>query len=363
MARKPRLLLIEPLEHRSLLSATVSIDIPKDLTIQPGEEIVVPVRIDNAAGVRGVDIRINYDTTFLDATVEGVKAGALWPAANTEVVANVDDAAGSIIASVFTPAALGSGSGSLLEIHLTAKPTAPSSGTTQIDLTRVRVNEGEIVPAVEPQPGADATDGLITFQPNTSASLSGVVYADGNGNGQNDPLEGLSGVQVTLVQSGSNQTRQTVTDSSGRYSFSGLTEGSYTVRITQPSWVASGGPTEVSGVQVARGQSVVVQDFRTGGLLPLYIPNRLLATSVQPAGSDRWTAVIQNVTVNPAVQSTMLKTATASTRVASATTAKTATAATTKKTAAVVSATARTSAQRLQAIDAILKSMTAWRRK
>ena len=76
-------------------------------------------------------------------------------------------------------------------------------------------------------------------------STGGAVYEDQNGNGRKDTGEpGIAGVTVTLtgtsVVSGAITARTATTDSSGNYTFTGLTPGTYTITETQPTAFADG---------------------------------------------------------------------------------------------------------------------------
>jgi hypothetical protein len=75
--------------------------------------------------------------------------------------------------------------------------------------------------------------------PAPTGSVSGEVYVDANKNGTLDAGEsGISGVQITLTGPGG--TRTMTTDSSGKYSFSDLVAGTYTVTETQPTGYTPG---------------------------------------------------------------------------------------------------------------------------
>ena len=95
--------------------------------------------------MRGVEIAINYDTQLLNTDSNGVLLGPLWEGTDAEVVANVNDATGSIVAWIFASEGLEAGSGSLLQVRFDANSEAPVGTATSIDLARVRMNEGEIV--------------------------------------------------------------------------------------------------------------------------------------------------------------------------------------------------------------------------
>jgi hypothetical protein len=234
MFRNRRCLSVETLESRCML--TVAVNIPVDLTGEPGGQVLAPINIDDAVDVRGAEIHINYDTALLDAEESGVTAGTVWPADDTLVSANVDDAAGTIVVFLSTAEGLDSGSGSLLEVQFTIDGSAPVDGTTDVDLALVELNEGAIEPDPDPQPGADSTDGLITFVPaEDTAVVSGFVYADTNDNDQPDPFEGIPGVTVVLVPTGDGEQVEAITDDDGQYEFNELAAGSYLVQQQQPA--------------------------------------------------------------------------------------------------------------------------------
>ncbi len=109
----------------------------------------------------------------------------------------------------------------------------------------------------------------------TLGSLSGVVYFDANGDGVQDNGEtGISGVTVTLDDSKGNVLTTTLTNSSGGYSFGGLTAGTYSVVETQPSGYFDGlesinstvqagtiGTDTLGGIAVPAGTSVASYNF------------------------------------------------------------------------------------------------------
>lgn len=173
-----RRLRMETLESRRLLSGTtaapttVSVQIPEGVAGRPGEEVIVPVMIDDAAGIRAADIRLNYDTALLDADCGSVKAGTVWSPGGAAVVANVDDDGGTIRVFLFTAEGLPSAEGSLLQVRFTIADEAACAEVAAVDLTRVRLNEGAIQPDPEPGPGADATDGRIVLAGATTAASS-----------------------------------------------------------------------------------------------------------------------------------------------------------------------------------------------
>ncbi len=80
------------------------------------------------------------------------------------------------------------------------------------------------------------------------AELSGTVYLDRDADCVRDAgEEGLAGVLIELLDGSGNIISNTTTDADGRYSFTGLQAGEYTVRETQPSGYYQGGQTAGSG--------------------------------------------------------------------------------------------------------------------
>lgn len=284
----------ERLELRA--TPAVFVEIPDTLTAQPGGEIVAPINIDNVAGVRGAEIRLRYDTALLDATNAGVQAGPVWPATGTEVVANVDDAAGTITVFVFGPESLPAGTGALLDVRFVVASTA-TSGSTRLDLEVVRLNEGALVPDPEPQLGDDPTDGLITvITAGVTGRISGTVFADTNRNSQPDGFEGVPAVTVTLIHLTTGETRSMTTGDDGRYEFTNLAAGEYEIHEQQPVALIDGGPNRLV-VTLAAGQTLAEQDFRELGLRAEFIFNRLQTTTVLPVGSPAWHATMGEIVV------------------------------------------------------------------
>lgn len=287
----------ESLESRRLLTA---IDIPDDLTGHVLEQVTAPINIDNAAGVRAAEIRLAYDTAILDIDESRIVAGSVWSGdATVDVVASVDEAAGTIVVSIFGAEELPATSGSLVEFQFTIRAAAAVGSFSVIDLTQANINEGAIVLDTAPQPGADATDGRITVtevivDPTEDAMVSGTVYADVNNNHQPDPTEGLPGVTITLVNTVTNAQLQTTTQGNGQYEFSNLAPGTYRIQQQQPAAYLDGGANEIS-VELVAGQDLTGQDFRELGLRPEFIYNRLFTTLVMPIGSPNWVAAIAQI--------------------------------------------------------------------
>jgi uncharacterized repeat protein (TIGR01451 family) len=78
------------------------------------------------------------------------------------------------------------------------------------------------------------------YYSSAARSVTGTLWNDTNNNGVKDTGEpGIAGVTISLLQ-GSNVVATTSTATNGSYSFTGLTPGSYVVRITDDTGVLSG---------------------------------------------------------------------------------------------------------------------------
>jgi len=188
MPRFTRRLRYEILETRNLLSGTaeaedvpaVRVEIPDQLVILPAAQFTVPVNIGVAAGLRGAEVTLAYDTALLDTDDAKITAGSVWSAAGAEVVANVDDANGTITVWIFQAEDIDPQAGSLLNITFLVSGQVSSGSTTRIDLTHVRLNEDQIVADPAPIPGADETDGVITFFARPTVSIQDVSQLEGD---------------------------------------------------------------------------------------------------------------------------------------------------------------------------------------
>lgn len=306
MPRSTRHLRYEVLETRNLLSATaeaedvlsVRVEIPDQLVVLPATQFTVPVNIGAAAGLRGAEVSLAYDTALLDTDEAKITAGSIWSASGAEVVANVNDAAGTVTIWIFQAEDVAPQAGTLLNITFVLSADVASGTTTPIDLRSVRLNEDQIVVAPAPVPGSDETDGLITFQsdspPVGPGSLAGVVFADANRNGLHEPAEGVPGVKLSLYDAQGTLLQETFTDHHGWYEFRELPAGQYRLEQRQPASMIDGGDNE-RNVSLALGEQRADLNFRELGLRPEYVFNRLLATTVQPSGSAPWTELVAKI--------------------------------------------------------------------
>lgn len=291
---RSRRLSIQSLEGRRLLAA---VNIPDDLTSAPDAIVSVPVNIDSATGVRAAEIRLSYDTSVLDLDADDIDFGSIWgTGSDTQVTANVDDAAGTVVIFVSASSALTDVSGSLVELPFSVANDAVVDSTTVLDLTQVTLNEGQI--SVDPAPvsGSDSTDGLITITAAATGddSISGFVYADANNDNVVGTGEAIPGVTITLTNTSTGAEIQTTTDVDGSYEFTDLAPGDYEIVQSQPVAYLDSGVNELT-VTLVEGTALEDQNFRELGLLPQYIFNRLHTNTVMPVGSDNWNDAISDI--------------------------------------------------------------------
>lgn len=92
-----------------------------------------------------------------------------------------------------------------------------------------------------------------------TADISGMKFNDSNNNGINDGEQGLSGWTITLSGQVSDTT---ITDSSGKYSFTGLSPGTYIVSETQQGgWTQTAPVSPGTHTVVLTGVDVTGKDF------------------------------------------------------------------------------------------------------
>jgi protocatechuate 3,4-dioxygenase beta subunit len=117
---------------------------------------------------------------------------------------------------------------------------APGSYTvTEADPTDFISTTNNTVPVSVPSGGAATAN----FGDQQQGTISGVVFNDFNGNGVRDRGEpGISGVTIELLDSTGRVIATTTTTGDGRYLFTSLNPGAYTVRETDPTGFVSTTP-------------------------------------------------------------------------------------------------------------------------
>ncbi|QDV23129.1 cohesin domain-containing protein [Aureliella helgolandensis] len=285
---------LENLEIRRLLAA---VDIPSDLSGNVAAIVAAPVNIDTAAGIRGAEIRLAYDTSLLDLDSNSVSLGSVWSgSSDAQITANVDDASGTVVIFIASSSPLSATAGSLVNLDFTISSTATVGSNAILNLTSVSLNEGAIAVSPAPAAGADSTDGQILVTSDSTGgddSISGFVFADANRDNLLSSGEAIPGVTITLTNSSGVQ-QQAVTDGNGRYEFLNLAPGNYSLQEEQPAAFVDGGSNTLN-VALAAASDLTNQNFVEGGLLPQYLYTRLRATVVQPVGSAAWQAQIEQI--------------------------------------------------------------------
>ncbi len=188
MPRRTRCLGYQLLESRRLLSTaslsevlpTVRVEIPDQTAAVSVGQITVPVHIGSVAGLRGAEVQLRYDSTLLDADDDSVTEGSVWSPDEAVVVANVDDAAGTITVWVFQAEETVPQAGSLVNVQFQLTGQVTAGTATLLDLTGVRLNEDQIAADPAPQPGEDETDGWLTFFARPAVSIQDVQQEEGD---------------------------------------------------------------------------------------------------------------------------------------------------------------------------------------
>jgi hypothetical protein len=300
MSSLVRRLGIENLELRRLLAA---VNIPDDLSGPVGAEVATPVNIDNAAGVRGAEIRISYNPDIFTLDEDDITAGTSWEDADdTQVVASVDATAGTVVIFISSSTALPTGAGSLAVLGFRIRDEVAPDTESVIDLVEVSLNEGAISVTPAPISGTDSTDGLIVVldeDPGQADRIAGTVFADTNADNTPSQFEGIPGVSITLVNVSTNATRVTTTGDDGQFEFLNVAAGNYRIVQTHPQAYIDGGTNEITAA-LAVGQNLANQNFREGGLRAAFLYNRLSTTSALPVGSDSWIDTLRDINVDGA---------------------------------------------------------------
>lgn len=196
---------------------------------------------------------------FVDDNNNGVQNGSDAPIA--AVTIELLNGSNVVVATTTTDAnGRYAFSGLLPGTYNLRQPTQPPSTSSGLTVPGAVPNGGTAGSATPPTTTPSRISGLV-LPPNTTSTannfaelpngrtLSGTVYLDYDNNGSLGaaPDHGLSGQVVNLTgtdESGNPVTRSTTTGTDGRYSFTGLPPGTYTVsQATQPTGTTNGTTT------------------------------------------------------------------------------------------------------------------------
>ncbi|TWU03882.1 SdrD B-like domain-containing protein [Neorhodopirellula pilleata] len=135
-----------------------------------------------------------------------------------------------------------------------------------------RVDSGDRISQINLTSGVNAEN--YDFCERPPAQISGSVYVDTDADCERDADElGLGGVLIELIDDAGNVVATTTTDADGRYTFTNLRAGEYTVRETQPDGFFHGGQVAgshggndsaadlISAVAIGWGQTLTEYDF------------------------------------------------------------------------------------------------------
>ena len=134
--------------------------------------------------------------------------------------------------------------------------TGLDAGTYTVKVTKAG-DIAELTQTEDPDGTKDNASGAITLNADNPVrenvnfgyvnnnSLSGTVYRDDSRNGDQDGTEpGYSGVTVQLLDKDGNVVATTTTDANGKYSFSKLPDGTYSVKVVKDGELADTEQTE-----------------------------------------------------------------------------------------------------------------------
>lgn len=287
--------------------ANAGLTMPASINAQENQTFNVPITINtDGADIRGVDVFISFDTSKLQLT-------AITPTASsstslkTFVPVNSD---GSFNASQQILNANSTGRikfGAQTYDWSANALTAPYNGSTTLAVLQFRslsangttpisfIYQNGSTTSTLIASNTDPVTNLITstshltnsFVVIASNSLSGTVYIDTNGNGIQDAGESAySGATISLDTG-----QSTMTDSSGNYTFSGLSDSSYTETLTVPSGynTTTTNPYTVS-VTTDTTVNFGIQPIPTPTNTPTPTPTAILTPTPTPTNGIIWSA-------------------------------------------------------------------------
>ncbi|MCM2369954.1 cohesin domain-containing protein [Rhodopirellula sp. ICT_H3.1] len=114
--------------------------------------------------LRAAEIRFQFDPAELQIQQEDIRPGEIWND-KASVIANVDEASGTVTAFVFSLQPIDSSDGNLLDIQVQSTSNSSCLTSPNIDLQAVRLNEGAIELETAPVAGPDPTDQFVAPVP------------------------------------------------------------------------------------------------------------------------------------------------------------------------------------------------------
>jgi len=212
------------------------------------------------------------DTIFFDQDGNGLQDVGDPGIANVTV--NILDSNGNVVGtSISAPDGVVSFSGLedddyTLVVTDNANELNGLGGTTAESLVPVELGQSDPVSVA----GGVTADGNDSFGYNNPGLIAGVVYADSNGNADQELNEaGIEGTVVTLLQDADNNgSFETPVDSfvtgvGGDYEFDGLPPGSYQVIVTPPGGTITEDPDSTlnseTDIILGLGESSIENDF------------------------------------------------------------------------------------------------------
>ncbi|MCS6861036.1 MAG: cohesin domain-containing protein, partial [Abditibacteriales bacterium] len=135
----------------------------------------VPINIDDATGVAGADITLTFDPTVVQVLnpASPAEAGPLAPDAT--VIGNADNVRGVVHLALSRGQGIAGGGGTLLRLIMLVNPTAPTTATSPLNLTRVVLRDqgGAFIPST-------TLSGLLRIAPDRVLSTPNMELAPGS---------------------------------------------------------------------------------------------------------------------------------------------------------------------------------------
>lgn len=178
-------------------TATVSVS-PPSQSVNVGQNATVEIRVDSVTNLYGVDIRLSFDSSKLDAVdADGnsangiqIQPGSFLDPAQGFMAQNIaNNTTGQVqyVFALMSPAAPVSGSGVLARIVFTGK----AAGTAAITLTSVTLSNAQAQPIT-----ATVTNGAVTVVPTNGTTPTTTPTT---GTPTVTPVPGCSGTSYTVV--------------------------------------------------------------------------------------------------------------------------------------------------------------------